>query len=282
MAIIDDYRIRFRHLRSYYRTGAGRRRLTAIGGCLFIVLALIASIMLQPTPEQVSEPPTFSELTVTAERKEAFFAYFLPIILQRNQEITAIRQELQLMQQRMTTMSLREQWRVEEIAAEYGLEDFQARTTDGWSELLRRVDIVPPSLALAQAANESAWGTSRFALEVHNYYGHWCFVPGCGIVPAARPAGARHEVAAFESPQHSVERYMHNINSHEAYEGLRLTRARLRENLQPIDGSALVDGLERYSERGQDYINELRTMIQIDDLTRFDLALHSDDFQGIL
>jgi len=275
VAILEEYQIRFSHLRVYCRTSAGRRRVSAIGGCIFIVSALTTAISLQPTHDQ-SPPPDFTEFVQAIERKDAFFAFFLPIIQQRNQEILDLRQELELMQQRMNTMSLREQWKVEEIAADYGLENFEARTTDGWDLLLKRVDIVPPSLALAQAANESAWGTSRFALEGNNYYGHWCFVPGCGLVPSARPAGAQHEVAAFESPRHSVERYMHNINNHEAYTGLRMKRAELRKNAEPIDGSALVDGLERYSERGQDYIDELRNMIRIDDLTRFDLAHYND------
>ncbi len=278
MPILEEYRIRLKHLQSQKLTARHRRRLTAIGGGMFVVAALTTAVMLQDT--QDTAPPDFTVFDQPAERKDAFFAYFLPIIEQQNQQLLSLRRELELFHLRRQWLSLREQWHVETIAADYGIEDFEARTPEGWDILFRRVDIVPPSLALAQAANESAWGTSRFALEANNYYGHWCFVPGCGLVPSARPAGARHEVAAFNSPGHSVQRYMHNINQHEAYTGLRMARSELRENGEPISGDALVDGLERYSERGQDYIEELRAMIRIDDLTRFDLQQHASLSNG--
>jgi len=273
MTILEEYRIRLQHLPPVNLTSARRRRWTAIGGGLFVVVALTTTIALQRV--QDAGPPDFLAFDQPAERKDAFFDYFLPIIEQENRQLLALRQELELFQLRREWLSLREQWYVEGIAASFRIEDFDARTPEGWDALFRRVDIVPPSLALAQAANESAWGTSRFALEANNYYGHWCFVPGCGLVPSARPAGARHEVAAFDSPGHSVQRYMHNINQHEAYTGLREARSELRDNGEPISGDALVDGLERYSERGQDYIAELRAMIRIDDLTRFDLQQHA-------
>jgi len=116
------------------------------------------------------------------------------------------------------------------------------------------VDTIPPSLALAQAANESAWGTSRFARQAHNYYGQWCFEKGCGIVPDRRDANKSHEVAAFDSPRESVARYLHNLNSNSA----------------PVTGIALAAGLGKYSERGADYISELRSMIEFNKLSKYD------------
>lgn len=135
--------------------------------------------------------------------------------------------------------------------------------------LLRRLDVIPADLALAQAALESGWGESRFAVEGNNYFGHWCFQAGCGLVPAQRPTGARHEVAAFDSPRDSVRRYMRNLNSHPRYTSLRLTREKLRTQQQPITGLALVDGLDGYSASGAAYMRTVRGLIRANQLDRF-------------
>ena len=237
----------------------------------FILVVLSITALLQPDP---LEPiPDFTVYEAGEERKQAFFDYFLPLIEERNRELLDARQELQTLYDNRDGLSRRQRQRALAIADEYGLEEFDPLAEDDWNILLRRVDAVPPSLALAQAANESGWGTSRFAREAHNYFGHWCFVEGCGLIPSSRPQGASHEVAAFNSPQHSVERYMHNINNHEAYTDLRRLRSVLRNNGEMLDGNRLVEGLGRYSERGQDYVDEIRSMIRIDDLTQFDVAI---------
>ena len=90
------------------------------------------------------------------------------------------------------------------------------------NQLLERVDIVPASLVLAQSANESGWGTSRFAVEANNYFGIWCFSSGCGLKPRSRDDGMTHEVASYGSVQQGVTAYMHNINTHGAYRDLRM------------------------------------------------------------
>lgn len=242
-----------------------------LGSALILAVLSITVLLL---PDRRVEPiPDFTVYEAGAERKEAFFDYFLPLIEQRNHQLLDARQELQTLYDNRDGLSRRQQRQALEVAEEYGLEEFDPLTEDGWDVLLRRVDAVPPSLALAQAANESGWGTSRFAREGHNYFGHWCFVEGCGLVPSSRPQGASHEVAAFNSPRHSVERYMHNINNHEAYTDLRRLRSVLRDNGEMLDGNRLVEGLGRYSERGQDYVDEIRSMIRIDDLTQFDVAV---------
>ena len=174
------------------------------------------------------------------------------------------------MKERPDELSFFERLQVRELTETYEVEDFDADDPADWDLLIRRIDIVPPSLALAQAANESAWGTSRFAREGNNFYGHWCYVEGCGIVPAQREAGARHEVADFASPEESVERYIHNLNHHPAYRELRASRAELRAENEPVNGLELVDELTGYSERGDEYIEELRAMIRFNELLRFD------------
>lgn len=225
---------------------------------------------------QVPPPPDFSLYDNIDERKDAFFGYFLPLVEMRNQEILKLRAELLRLRETMGTLSGRQQRRVEQLAADYEIEGFDVTETGDWDTLLRRVDVVPPSLALAQAANESGWGMSRFALEGNNYFGHWCYVRGCGLIPDSRPAGARHEVAAFDSPLHSVQRYIRNLNSHDAYQGLRMRRSELRQNEELITGLELAEGLTQYSERGQEYIRELQAMIRFNGLDALDKPNDAD------
>ena len=137
-------------------------------------------------------------------------------------------------------------------------------------ELLVRVDIIPVSLALAQAANESAWGTSRFAREGNNIFGQWCFDEGCGLVPGQRADDASHEVRSFSSVEASVRAYFRNLNTNPTYEYLRELRAQMRMKGKPLDSRALAQGLLRYSERGHVYISELYDIIRVNDLLALD------------
>lgn len=145
------------------------------------------------------------------------------------------------------------------------------------AELQKRVDIIPVSLILAQAANESAWGTSRFAKEGNNYFGQWCFVEGCGIVPAGRDDGNVHEVARFDSVSDSVRSYIRNLNTHPAYEHFRELRAQLRRENKPLTGVALADGLVLYSQRGQHYVDVLKAMIRVNKLGEYDEEVSAID-----
>jgi Bax protein len=127
---------------------------------------------------------------------------------------------------------------------------------------LSRVDVVPEGLALAQAANESAWGTSRFARDYRNFFGLWCFTEGCGVKPRQASAESTHQVAAFDSVRAGVAYYLLTLNSHPAYAALRARRQDLRVAGQAVTGDALAAGLLRYSERGQDYVDEIKQMIR--------------------
>ena len=129
-------------------------------------------------------------------------------------------------------------------------------------QLINKVDIIPEALVLVQAANESAWGTSRFAQQGYNFFGLWCFRAGCGFVPKNRNHGAVHEVAKFSQLAEATYTYMRNLNRHPAYQNFREIRSQLRTEQKPITGLALSQGLEKYSERGQDYIEELQQMIR--------------------
>jgi Bax protein len=129
-------------------------------------------------------------------------------------------------------------------------------------ELLARVDIVPVQLAVVQAAKESSWGRSRYAVEINNLFGQWCFKKGCGLVPNDRNDGARHEVRRFNTVSDAIRSYMHNLNSHRNYSDMRKLRQDLRVKGQNIEGGDLVDGLLLYSERRQQYVDEIRSMIK--------------------
>ena len=178
--------------------------------------------------------PDFTTYKDVQEKKQAFFDYLLPLITEANQRV---------LEQR----ALAEKWARDEELTEKELqrltrmmENYRVKADDkaGQKEiLLNRVNIIPPSLVLAQAANESAWGTSRFATEGNNLFGQWCFSKGCGLVPSSRNDGAVHEVRKFRSPMESVESYIQNLNRHAKYRQLRLIRHRLQEE----NGTSAVD-----------------------------------------
>lgn len=139
-------------------------------------------------------------------------------------------------------------------------------------ELLLRVDIIPPSLALAQGAMESGWGTSRFAIQGNSLFGQWDF-SGNGIKPEKQRSNlGNYGVAAYDSPQASVDAYMFNLNTHRAYKHLRENRAELRTQNKPMSGWELAKTLDKYSERGDAYIKELHDIMRFNKLSATDEA----------
>ncbi len=208
----------------------------------------------------------FSSYPAGKERKEAFVNYFLPIIQQQNSEILKNRQRLEELSKSQKLTNSDKSW-LSGMATSYRLKPDDPQLIQ---RLINRVDVIPPSLALAQGANESAWGTSRFAKEGHNYFGEWCFKAGCGLVPKQRPTGATHEVKVYASPSESVSGYILNLNTNKAYQPLRSIRKGLRKSGKEITGPRLADGLLKYSERGNEYVADLKAMIQKNRLARLD------------
>lgn len=208
-------------------------------------------------------PPDFSTITDVKEKKRTFFEYMQSLVRSENERIVNLRSHVNKLKKKhlagegLTTTELA--W-LTQMQQTYKVLD--AKSTDEvFTWLDRRVAPVPESLALAQAAVESAWGTSRFAKQGNNYFGQWCFSPGCGIVPQSRSQGLTHEVAKFASPRHAVAAYMRNINSHQAFTSVRDIRHKLINNQKPVTGVALAAGLEKYSEEGQSYIKKIKSMI---------------------
>ncbi|MCH8256389.1 MAG: glucosaminidase domain-containing protein [Proteobacteria bacterium] len=235
-------------------------------GIILLAIA-VAGILLYQSRIRIVD---FSQYPAGPERKQAFFDYFSPIIKEENEKILQHRARLEQIMIDPSRSSGEINWALN-TASEYGIKDFDVESKTSWPILLHRVDAIPPSLTLVQAANESAWGTSRFAKEGYNFFGQWCFEPGCGLVPRSREPGKQHEVAQFDSPRQSVQRYIFNLNTHNAYKNLRNIRSALREDGEVVTGSKLAEGLIRYSARGQDYISELKEMIQINNLEQMDM-----------
>lgn len=209
----------------------------------------------------------------TAARKAQMINLLYPIIHQHNKHLLDQRKHLLTLRARSGAGALpqTDQAWLKSLAQTYkiALPDADAFTPTWIDALLRRVDIIPADLALAQAASESAWGSSRFALQGNNYFGIWCFTAGCGLVPLQRPDGASYEVQYFASITDSVDAYMLNINSHDSYKALRELRANLRDERQPVTGKTLSNGLMHYSAIGSDYITQLKRLMRHNDLKRF-------------
>ena len=211
--------------------------------------------------------PNFSTYTDVKEKKEAFFNYLRPEVEKQNAYLLTLRHYVQtLYRKALANESLSEEdmARLEWLEEEYRVKPTQPLKTKLLA-LLQKIDVLPAELVLVQAANESAWGTSRFARKGYNFFGLWCFSKGCGFVPNRRNDGASHEVAKFDSLSRATYTYMRNLNRHDAYADLREIRSRLRANQIPITGVALAEGLMNYSERGAAYVEELQTMIQFNE-----------------
>lgn len=225
-------------------------------------------------PERPAEPAPTPAVPgdSVAQRKQAFIQALLPHIQEHNRRIAEQRERVQRLHDRLrkgrTLSEPDRQWLIE-LARRYRLPPPETLDTEWIRRLLRRVDVIPADLALAQAAMESAWGRSRFAREGNNYFGQWCFKAGCGLVPKRRPEGASYEVQVFDSPAGSVETYMRNLNSHPAYTRMRRIRAELRRQGRPLTGAALASGLDKYSALGATYGERLRSLIEHNELEQF-------------
>ena len=215
----------------------------------------------QVPPLTVQRFPGDLSATATDKRKSLFFRTLMPLVLAENTRIALQRAELR---QALET-DLPRQRRVniiESLAAEYDVDTddkpLAAATTEA---LLSRVNTVPAALALAQAAIESGWGTSRFAREGNNVFGEWTWQASQGLEPRDRAAGADHYVRVFDDLRDSVRSYLNNLNSHPAYAAFRSVRARARAAGKAMTPTQMTAGLEKYSQRGWAYVKEVREMI---------------------
>ncbi|NKB20414.1 MAG: hypothetical protein GKS01_07945 [Alphaproteobacteria bacterium] len=213
-------------------------------------------------------PKDLPALREPADRKNVFVMMTLPLVLHVNELILQTRAQLQALDQRRASgklITIEDQEFLEKVASEYGLEN------PDMGELLKRVDIIPPSLALAQSAEESGWGTSRFAREGNALFGQRTWRSTTGIVPKKREEGKKFKVRAFDHLLDGVKAYAQNLNGHPSYREFRARRAAMRNATGgSIDGMKLAATLSSYSERGADYIATIQTLIRINRFTAFD------------
>jgi Bax protein len=251
-----------------------------------LVLVLILFVWLLSPSDNLSDPlpgpgaseqvpifvvPDFAAVVEIDLRKRQFFEFLKDYIYTANAEVLETRQQLKRydgIAASGSPFSPTERSWVLALADEYDLDTTELSERETTAELMSRVDEVPVAMALAQAANESAWGTSRFAVEGNNIFGQWCFEQGCGLVPLQRKGNASYEVRKFDSIGASVSAYIKNINSQYSYEELRELRARMRSRNEPLNAFDLAAGLAAYSERGEDYVDEIRSLIVQNELDR--------------
>ena len=220
-------------------------------------------------------PGDLNKIQSTKLRKSIFFKAILPMVLLANDEIRMERNQLLKINQQFSTEKILDDQQLQilsTLAKRYKTKFDQAQPEKTIVKLLSRVDTIPEDLALAQAANESAWGTSRFSLVANNLFGQWTFIPGQGIIPKDRPEGETYEVRKFSTVYDSVRSYLLNLNTHRAYKQLRQLRTASRVSGQNPKGLKLAEGLLRYSTRGEDYVKELQAMIRFNQLSRFTTA----------
>lgn len=258
------------------KTGSVNKVIIALAVVVASLLAVkLLLVDLQPSEEssqgqllkntrQYSQIPDFEAIADVAEKKKAFFDFLRPAVQHHNNIIAEERKFLLASLQHLVdgeVLSEAELFRIQQLASKYQY-SMRSVTVNNLNQLLRRVDIIPEDLVLIQAANETGWGSSRFAKEGLNFFGQWCFRKGCGLVPQSRSEGMSHEVAVFNSVDDSVGSYMRNLNSNAAYSLLRSIRADLRAQGEPIRADKLVYGLLNYSERQEAYIEELLDMLR--------------------
>lgn len=216
--------------------------------------------------------PVFSEIKDTRLKKKTFFEFMYENVKIANAKVLQQRKQIITLEQQwqqQKPFSKQQQQQLAHFQEKYRIDE-KLNLQEQFKQLLIKVDAVPPSLVLAQSANESAWGTSRFARLGNNFFGQWCYRKGCGIVPTRRNAGSTHEVASFNSVLKSVDEYLYNINVSRSYKLIRKIRAEQRQKGEIISGFKLAEGLIRYSERREAYVKEIQSMIRFNKLAHYD------------
>ena len=209
-------------------------------------------------------PRDLKYLGDTKKKRELFIKIVLPLILSENQKIQDDRKKLfKILSKNFNTAGERV-W-LKRRFKEYKIEDRDL------AKLKMRMDIIPVSIALAQAANESGWGTSRFALEGNALFGQWTWSKK-GISPKNKDPDQSHRILQFQILKASVRAYKNNLNTHNAYQEFREVRAKLRQSGTKITGLALIPYLKSYAADGEQYVAILDDIIVNNSLTDFDKA----------
>ena len=207
-------------------------------------------------------PKDLKSLGDTKTKRELFIKIILPLILDENEKIIEDRKKLfKILSKNFNTPGERV-W-LKRRFKEYKIDDKDL------SKLKMRMDIIPVSIAIAQAANESGWGTSRFALEGNALFGQWTWSKK-GITPKNKDPNQSHKILQFQILKASVRAYKNNLNTHNAYKEFRETRAKMRQEGGGLDGMVLVKYLQNYASIGEKYVVILSDIMERNSLTDFD------------
>ena len=209
-------------------------------------------------------PNEIKNIENTKKRKEMFIKIVLPLIVKENNKIRIDRKRLFVILNKNSNTDIEKKW-LEKKYKQYGV-----RKND-LSTLKIRMDEIPVSLAIAQAAKETGWGTSRFALKGNALFGQWTW-SGEGLKPENAEEGKDHKVMKFHSLRLSVRAYLRNLNTHSSYKNLRKARTELRNQNKPLNSLILSRHLDKYAETGSQYIEVLQKIIEQNNLKDFDEA----------
>ena len=207
-------------------------------------------------------PRDLDALQSTKLKKETFIKIVLPLIVAENERILADREKLLKLSKKKFTTDLEKQW-IRQKLLEYKVKKGDLK------ELATRMDIIPTSIALAQAAKESGWGTSRFALEGNAIFGQWTW-SGKGIAPLDRESNKNHKILKFPILRASVKAYQNNLNTHKSYAKFRQKRLNLRDKNKKIKGLELTETLNNYAQTGTEYTKKLNQIIKQNRLMDFE------------
>ena len=209
-------------------------------------------------------PKDLKQLKNAKKKKDTFIKIVMPLILDENNKILENRKKLFKILGKSTNSMGEKRW-LKRRFKEYGIKK------EDITELKVRMDIIPTSIAIAQAAIESGWGTSRFALEGNAMFGQWTWSKN-GIEPTDKSKNKDHKVLRFSMLRSSVKAYKNNLNTHNGYKEFREKRAELRKNNKKISGLKLVNYLHNYAATGKEYTKSLKKTIDQNKLTDFDDA----------
>ena len=207
-------------------------------------------------------PRDLNNLQSVQLKKETFIKIVLPLIVAENEKILDDRDKLKIISEKKFTTELEKQWLRQKLL------EYKVKKGD-INQLMIRMDIIPVSIALAQAAKESGWGTSRFALEGNAIFGQWTW-DGQGIAPLKRDSDKNHKILKFPILRASVKAYKNNLNTHKSYVKFRDKRRKLREKNLVITGLVLSDTLKSYAQTGSEYTKILNQIITQNSLTDFE------------
>lgn len=214
-------------------------------------------------------PEVYKEIEDTKYRKAMFLRILLPLVLLENEELEEVRHRMNTLLENIEQgkeLSFDQLADLKSILRKYNIKGNPLTNPEVRKMLRERVDVVPPSLALAQAANESGWGNSRFAMEASNLFGIWTYNEKNGVVPNMRDNGEKHLVRKFDSLRDSVRVYMYTLNTHWAYAELREIRSHMKKAGIDLNGSAIAEGLKKYSILGEEYVRLIQEIIATNNL----------------